>query len=140
MEHPRTSTAPWGSNGAGTPITKMTELEEGPVADTKEPPDPLRTKLNRETAKIPWIELLRFFAQGRVVCIAPELDLVEIAAFAAEDSAEELGDLMAERRVAKVTDEQARRWLATGALLWTIVVKPWVFVQEPKPATEQKPL
>ena len=108
----------------------MTQADKGP--------GPLWTKLNRETAKMPWIDLLRFFAQGRVVVVDPELDLVEMAVMAADNCADEIEVRMARGEIAKVSDEQARRWLATDALLWTVVVKPWVFVQEPKPKTEQR--
>jgi len=104
---------------------------------TNEPLDRLRARINQETAKLPWVELLRFFAQGRVVFVAQDLDLVEIAAMVARDSAGEIEDLMARGSIARVSDEQAQRWIATDALLWTVVVKPWVFVQEPKPRTEQ---
>jgi hypothetical protein len=32
--------------------------------------------------------------------------------------------------VVKVTDEQAFVWNETDASLWTVVVKPWILVQE----------
>ena len=38
-----------------------------------------RARINQETARLPWRELQRFFAQGRVIAVAPELDLVELA-------------------------------------------------------------
>jgi hypothetical protein len=90
----------------------------------------LRAKINRETAKIPWKELQRFFAQGRVVFVSSELDLVEVAVGAADDRSAELESWMSDGKIATVTDEQARRWLELDALLWTVVVKPWVFIQE----------
>ena len=39
----------------------------------------LRQKVNRETARLPWSELMRHFASGNVVWVADELDLVEVA-------------------------------------------------------------
>ena len=90
----------------------------------------LRAKINQETAKIPWKELQRFFAQGRVVFVSSKLDLVEVAAGASEDRSAELESWMSESKIAAVTDEQARRWFEIDALLWTVVVKPWVLVQE----------
>lgn len=101
-------------------------------------PAPLRTKINRETAKISFNELQRFFAQGRLILVSPELDLVEIAALAAGDRAEEFEARMEDGRVVKVSDVQARRWIESDVLLWTVVVKPWVFVQETKPSAEQR--
>lgn len=95
-----------------------------------EAPEVLRAKINQETAKIPWKGLQRFFAQGRVVFVSSELDLVDVAARASDDRSTDIESWMSESKIARVTDEQARRWLECDALLWTVVVKPWVFVQE----------
>ena len=108
------------------------------MGDAKEEPVLLRTKINRETAKMPWKGLQRFFAQGRIVLVDQGLDLVEIAALASDDRFGELEVRMSEGRIAKVSDEQARRWLESDALLWTVVVKPWVFVQEVDRASGQQ--
>ena len=32
-------------------------------------------------------------------------------------------------KVARVSDEQAREWAETDALVWAVVVSPWVLVQ-----------
>ncbi len=108
------------------------------MEDAKKSPDLLRTKINQETAKIPWIDLLRFFARGRVILVSRGLDLVEVAALASDDRAAEIEARMSEGKIAEVTDEQARHWLEVDALLWAVVVKPWVFVQEIDRASEQK--
>ena len=115
-----------------------TELEESQVSHSEADQELLHAKINQETAKTPWVDLLRFFAQGRVVFVRPGLDLVEIAAIAASNRAEELESLIAEGSIIKVSDEQAQHWLATDALLWSVVVKPWVFVQERKAASGQQ--
>ena len=44
------------------------ELEEDP-----------RIKFNRETSKIGWHELQKFYAKGMVVCVAEGLDLIDVA-------------------------------------------------------------
>jgi len=38
-----------------------------------------RARIIGETAKIPWLELQRFFAAGKVMWIAADLDLVDVA-------------------------------------------------------------
>ena len=38
-----------------------------------------RTRIIGETAQIPWLELQRFFAAGKVIWIATELDLAVAA-------------------------------------------------------------
>ncbi|NEV61255.1 DUF2288 domain-containing protein [Thiorhodococcus minor] len=89
-----------------------------------------RAKLNQETAKIRWTELQRFFAQGLVLCVRPGLDLVDVALAMAKDDAEKIGAERSAGRIAAVTDQQAREWLAQDACLWAVVVKPWILAQE----------
>jgi hypothetical protein len=33
-------------------------------------------------------------------------------------------------QLSQVVDEQAQQWLDNNAMLWTVVVKPWILVQE----------
>jgi len=89
----------------------------------------LRTKLNLETAQLPWTELLRQFAAGNVVAVSAELDLVEVALHMAQDNKEQIAQWLVQDRIAKVSDAQAQAWLDSDASLWTVVVKPWVLVQ-----------
>lgn len=90
----------------------------------------LHLKLNRETAKLTWHELQRHFAAGAVVEVEPSLDLIEVAvAFANDDSASVSG-WMSKGGITKVDDQRAAHWLANEAAMWTVVVRPWVLVQE----------
>lgn len=90
----------------------------------------LRNKINLETAAYPWSELLRHFASGAVLVVKPGLDLVEVALLMAQDHADEIAALLGEGYLAKVSDEQAQAWLEQDAQHWTVVVKPWILVQE----------
>lgn len=90
----------------------------------------LRNKINLETAAYPWSELLRHFASGAVLVVKPGLDLVEVAMLMAQDHADEIAALLGEGYLAKVSDEQAQAWLEQDAQHWTVVVKPWILVQE----------
>ena len=91
-----------------------------------------QAKLNTEPALMPWHELQRFFAQGVVMQIAPHLDLLEVA------SKMSVADVTAVRawfkagELAHVTDALANRWFEHNTELWTVVVKPYILVQEPK--------
>jgi hypothetical protein len=78
-----------------------------------------RAKIVAETAKIPWLELQRFFASGKVIWVASDLDLVEVGCALQQDL-----------QLAAVSDDQARRWVADDSLLWAVAIKPWVLVQE----------
>lgn len=94
----------------------------------------LHDKINLETAQMPWSELLRYFAGGHVICVDGALDLVDVAARFSADDMQTVQDWLATGSLSKVTDEQARLWLEADATLWTVVARPWVLVQEKKPA------
>lgn len=92
----------------------------------------LRAKINGETARMPWSELERFFASGSMIAVSDALDLVEVACCIAQDDKEAVARWMAEERIGRVTDEQARAWHEGDAALWAVVVKPWILVQREK--------
>ncbi|MYN47550.1 DUF2288 family protein [Pseudoduganella sp. FT93W] len=92
----------------------------------------LRNKVNRETARLPWTELLKHFAQGNVVWIADTLDLVDVAVRISHDDKANISRWMEAGLLAKVNDEQAQRWLETSAELWACVVSPFILVQQQK--------
>jgi hypothetical protein len=94
--------------------------------------DLLRAKLNLETSQMQWTELLRYFAAGTVIAVSDDLDLIDVAARISTDDAASIAQWMAENRVAKVSDAQATAWLKVDAALWTVVVKPWILVQQNK--------
>jgi len=97
-------------------------------------------KLYSETARISWSELQRFFAQGVVINVSPELDLLETALLFAQDQAQDLEVLMGKGVVCAPSNDQAREWFQRDAVLWSVVVAPFVLVQD-KPLSElNKPL
>jgi len=99
-------------------------LKTDPLKDSE-----LHDKINRETARIPWSELERHFANGAVVYVSEELDLVEVALRMAHDDKASIARWMSEGKLAKVSDLQAQTWQAADALLWASVLSPWVLVQ-----------
>jgi hypothetical protein len=92
--------------------------------------DILRARLNSETARIAWKELLRFFAAGTVIAVSEELDLVEVAIHISNDNKSQIEQWMIEKRVDPVSDAQAKSWLEADASLWAVVVRPWILVQQ----------
>jgi hypothetical protein len=92
----------------------------------------LHDKINRETARIKWGELERHFAQGAVVYVSEELDLIEVALRISHDDKQSVQRWMAEGKLAKVTDVQAQTWTAADESLWASVVSPFVLVQPEK--------
>jgi hypothetical protein len=91
--------------------------------------DPLQAKLESETARIPWRELQRFFAQGRAIQVAAEVDLIEVALAISRDERPQVEGWLATGAVERVSDAQATDWIAADALVWAVVVRPWVLVQ-----------
>jgi len=96
-----------------------------PVAD----PAAERLRINAETARIGWRELQRFFAQGYAVYIGPRLDLVEVAIEMQNDNKAQIERWLADAAMAPVSDAQARDWFERNAVVWCVVVRPWVLVQ-----------
>lgn len=102
-------------------------MHTNPDKDTE-----LHDKINRETARIAWSELVRHFAQGNVVFVSAELDLVDVAVRISHDDKASIAGWMADGLVAKANDLQAQTWTAADAWLWTAVVHPFVLVQPEK--------
>jgi hypothetical protein len=90
---------------------------------------PLKTKLNLETATAPWRELQTFFAQGLVLNIAKDLDLLEVGEQFAADNKALFEQWLTSGQVAQVSDQQALLWFENDAHVWTLVIKPWILVQ-----------
>ena len=89
-----------------------------------------RAKIVSETAKIPWQELQRFFASGKVIWVTNDLDLVEVASALQQDDVRRVSDWTENLQLGVVSDDQARQWITDDSLLWAVAVKPWVLVQE----------
>ena len=94
--------------------------------------DILFAKLNLETARIPWRQLQRFFAQGKVFMVDPDRDLVSTACKIASDQADQIDDLIRQALICRVTDDQARTMIEQESEVWAVVVAPWVLVQAVK--------
>ena len=92
-----------------------------------------RARILGETAKIPFSELQRWCASGMAIYVAPDLDLVETAYQLSRGNASQLAQWLDSGAVDRVSDAQAADWIATDALVWAVVVKPWVLVQPVQP-------
>jgi len=93
------------------------------------PDEKASVRILAETAKIAWKELQRFFAQGAVVLVKPGLSLVDVAYEVTWDNEQQVKRWMESGKLQSVSDDQAREWLEANALMWAVVVKPWVLVQ-----------
>ena len=92
-----------------------------------------RDLLNAQTARISWAELARYFAQGRVVCVAADQDLLAVADSMVGDEVGAIERLHESGCLRRALDDDARRWSESDMEFWAVVVAPWVLVQELKP-------
>ncbi|MCK9505614.1 MAG: DUF2288 domain-containing protein [Porticoccaceae bacterium] len=102
------------------PVPKSLDLTDSEVR---------RALLNTETAKIPWRELQRYFAAGAAIAVAAELDLLSVGAEVMADNKVQMEGWISSGKVAPVSDLQAAEWYDANALMWAVVLSPWVFVQ-----------
>ncbi|HEY0891796.1 MAG TPA: DUF2288 domain-containing protein [Cellvibrio sp.] len=89
----------------------------------------IEQQINLETAQIHWHELQRFFASGNAIAVDPTLDLTHVAAQIVADNAAQIKTWMDAGLVDAVKDTQAQEWYEQNALVWAVVIKPWVLVQ-----------
>ena len=89
----------------------------------------LAARLNLETAQIAWRDLQTFFANGSALFVEENTDLILVAEQLVSDNVELFGQWFESGVVSKVSDEQALEWYSSQAVLWSVVVKPWVLVQ-----------
>ncbi|MET4693337.1 DUF2288 domain-containing protein [Endozoicomonas lisbonensis] len=90
----------------------------------------VKEKLNLETARISWKELERFFAQGMVLNVTGSLDLIEAGCAIAKDDTQQVQRWLKGEQLAKVSDQQALEWHELDTELWSVVVRPWILVQD----------
>jgi hypothetical protein len=93
-------------------------------------PSALYAKLLGETAKIDWQDLERFFAQGKLLSVARDLDLVSVAEAIASDDAEHVTQWLSAGLLERMQAATAGDYAARQPELWAVVVSPWVCVQE----------
>lgn len=93
----------------------------------------LRAKLNQETSRMQWTDLLRYFAGGHVVAVSDALDLVDVAMRMSNDDKAAVAQWLEQGRIGRVSDATAQAWVDADVSLWTVVVRPWVLVQLQKP-------
>lgn len=87
-------------------------------------------RLNRETSKIAWSELQKFYARGVVVAVDPSLDLIAVATAVHRDDKPVVEQWLAQGLVGQVDDQRAEQWLRGEQQVWAVVLAPWVLVQE----------
>jgi len=108
----------------------MNREQDNTIQSAGPEPGPTKQSILAETSTVPWYELQKLFASGVVLSIDKGLDLVEVAYQMACDNKEEIEALIKQEKILHVTNEQAKHWYRDNTLLWSVVVKPWVLVQD----------
>lgn len=91
--------------------------------------DETKAKLLAETARCPFSELQRFFAQGSLLRVEPGVDLIDVGVTLALDDSTEFQQLLTNGQVTLLEDVVAASWIVDDIELWTLVVRPWILVQ-----------
>jgi len=71
-----------------------------------------------------------FFCQWLVLHVKACQDLLVVAEQLSADNAALFKQWLSDKTVQKVSDEQALAWYEADVQLWTLVIKPWILVQE----------
>ncbi len=100
------------------------------MSDLPDSDDELKARFNKETSKISWQELQRYYASGAVIAVAKGMDLIEVACQFSRDNKQAVEGWLTAASIYKVDDLQAAQWLEKDAVHWAVVVAPWVLIQE----------
>ena len=90
----------------------------------------LRAHLHGETSKLPWSELEKHFARGVVFKVEKGLDILDVAIVIVRDDKDSLKTWINDKKVIGAEIEDAKKWHESDASLWSVVVAPFVLVQD----------
>ena len=90
----------------------------------------LKDQLNLETGQMDWPELQTYFARGIVVIVAQGYDLLETAAKLHKDEKEAIQTMITAGDITRANDDHALDWLKREPTFWSVVMAPWLLVQE----------
>ena len=91
-----------------------------------------KAKIVGETAKVEWKELERFYAQGILILVSDTLDLVEVGFKISSDNTDQIKQWMDAGLLARNFDQQAIAWGKENTEVWTVVIRPWILIQDRK--------
>ena len=90
---------------------------------------PTKSHLLSQTAKIRWAELQRAFAQGRVLVVDADVDLIATGEQIVLDNASGIENLIRQGKLSSVALDEAKQWHQQNQQFWSVVVAPWVLIQ-----------
>jgi len=93
-------------------------------------PEQIKQHLNLETGKLSWQELARHFARGVVLVVDKQLDLIDVATKMVVDDKDSIAVWLEAQQIMRPDDKHAQTWDEDSTEFWSVVVAPWVLVQE----------
>lgn len=90
----------------------------------------LRAHLHGETSKLPWSELETHFARGVLFKVEKGIDIIDVAIVMSRDDKDTLKEWIDTQKVIAVETDDAQRWHDASESLWSVVVAPFILVQE----------
>lgn len=103
----------------------MTNIEEQSEIERRE-----KAEIVGETATIAWNQLEIFYARGEAILVDKAMDLIQVAHAISIDETQKVETWIAEGKLKRQFDEEARNWSENQSEVWAVVIKPWVLVQE----------
>lgn len=88
-----------------------------------------KAKILAETATIKWQSLEKFYAQGKLVLVDSDLNLVDVAYSLSINETADVTSLLESKQLSRDFNHQAKLWHQEDAEVWCVVVKPWILVQ-----------
>ncbi|MDH3976776.1 MAG: DUF2288 domain-containing protein [Deltaproteobacteria bacterium] len=92
----------------------------------------LREKLEKEVGPADWKVIGPHYTRGAVIIVSSELDLIDVAIKVAQDDVDLVQDWIKEEKLLRPTPDDAKEWKEKGIELSSIVVSPFVLVQQLK--------
>ena len=92
----------------------------------------VREKLEKEVGPADWKVIGPHYKRGAVIIVSPELDLIDVAIKVAEDDVDLVQDWIKDEKILRPTPDDAKQWEETGMELSSVVVSPFVLVQQLK--------
>ena len=99
------------------------------MSETTKSSNEVLERIKAETAEIEWHDLARYYASGKAIFVAEEMDLVDVAYQMTQDNKEVIENWLKEGKINQVTDEQAKEWFDIKAMVMAVVIPPLVLVQ-----------
>jgi len=89
-----------------------------------------RSKLEAEIGPAHWKVIRPHFLRGAIIIVSPELDLIDVAVKVAEDDTTAIKTWIEEGKLTKPFPEDAKTWEEEKKELTSLVVDPFVLVQD----------